>query len=141
MQVQDLMTKCVQTVSESDRLQEAAGKMKDSDAGIIPVTDGGGQVIGVVTDRDIVVRAIAQGKNPQELHVSDVMSCEVVTCRPDCPIEDAVSTMRERQIRRLVVTEEHLRNTVGVVSLGDIAARGHQPQLVGAATEQICQPV
>jgi CBS domain-containing protein len=76
----------------------------------------------------------------QELRVSDVMSSDVVTCRPDCPVEDAVNTMRERQIRRLVVTEEHRKNTVGVVSLGDIATRGHQHQLVGAATEQICQP-
>ena len=140
MQVRDLMTRSVETVRKDDSLQEAAGKMKDADAGILPVTNEEGDVIGVLTDRDIVVRVVAEGWNPQELHVSEIMSHDVVTCRPDCPIEDAVNTMRERQIRRLVVTEDHLKNTVGVVSLGDIAARGHEPQLVGAATEEICQP-
>jgi CBS domain-containing protein len=141
MQVRDLMTISVETVRENASLQEAAEKMKDADAGIIPVTNGEGQVVGVLTDRDIVMRAVAQGRNPQELHVSEVMSSDVVTCRPDCPVEDAVNTMRDRQIRRLVVTEEHRKNTVGIVSLGDIATRTQETQLVGVATEGICEPV
>jgi CBS domain-containing protein len=141
MQVRDLMTISVETVRENASLQEAAEKMKDADAGIIPVTNGEGQVVGVLTDRDIVMRAVAQGRNPQELHVSEVMSSDVVTCRPDCPVEDAVNTMRDRQIRRLVVTEERRKNTVGIVSLGDIATRTQETQLVGVATEGICEPV
>jgi CBS domain-containing protein len=140
MQVRDLMTISVETVLENASLQEAAEKMKDADAGIIPVTNGDGQVVGVLTDRDIVTRAVAQGRNPQELHASEIMSSDVVTCRPDCPVEDAVNTMRDRQIRRLVVTEEHRNSTVGIVSLGDIATRTHETQLVGAAIEGICEP-
>jgi len=82
MQVQDLMTQCVETVRENDSLRDAAWKMKDADAGFIPVTNGDGQVVGVLTDRDIVMRAVAQGTTPKELRVSDVMSSDVVTCQP-----------------------------------------------------------
>jgi CBS domain-containing protein len=140
MQVRDLMTKHVETVRGEDSLFDAAQKMRSADAGAIPVTDAGEVVIGILTDRDIVVRAIAEGADPKAIQVRDTMTGDPVTCRPDCPVEAAATTMRDRQIRRLVVTEEHDKKVVGMLSLGDIAARGHERELVGSATEGICQP-
>jgi CBS domain-containing protein len=114
--------------------------MKYADAGALPVTSQDGAVIGILTDRDLVVRAIADGADPKTTRVEEAMTSDVVTCRPDRPVEDAASTMRLRQIRRLIVTEEHNRNVVGIVSLGDIAVRGDEEELVLAATEGVCQP-
>jgi CBS domain-containing protein len=94
----------------------------------------------MLTARDIVTRAVAEGADPKTVTVSQAMSLEPVTCRPDCPVEDAARTMQERQIRRLLVTEEHQRGVLGIVSLGDIAVRSHEEGLVGEATEGICQP-
>jgi len=89
----------------------------------------------MLTDRDIVVRAVADGADPKSVKVGEAMTPDPATCRPDCPIDDD-ETMRDKQIRRLVVTQEHNRNVLGIISLGDIAARGHERELVGAATEE-----
>jgi CBS domain-containing protein len=140
MQVADIMTKDVRFVTPTESLCDAACKMKDADAGAMPVVADDGLVVGILTDRDIVVRALAQRADPGALRVEEVMSRNPVTCRPDCPIDAAADTMRRRKIRRLVVTQEHNRGVLGVVSLGDIAARAHERELVGAATEGICAP-
>jgi CBS domain-containing protein len=140
MNVCDIMTKDVETVSAEDSLFDAAQKMKDADAGALPVAAEDGTVVGMLTDRDIVLRAVSEGADAKAMRVGQAMTADVVTCRPDCPLDAAANTMRDRQIRRLVITQEHNRNVVGIVSLGDIAVRAHQSKLVGAATEGVCQP-
>jgi CBS domain-containing protein len=114
--------------------------MKSADAGALPVTEQDGSVVGVLTDRDIVVRAVAERADPKSMRVGEAMTRDVVTCRPDCPLDAAANTMRDQQIRRLVVTEEHDKNVVGIVSLGDLAVRTEEAELVGATTEGVSQP-
>jgi CBS domain-containing protein len=140
MNVCDVMTNEVETISAEDTLFLASQKMKRVDSGVLPVTTEDGAVVGVLSDRDLVVRAIAEGSDPKTTSVEDAMTREVVTCRPDCPVEDAASAMRLRQIRRLIVTKEHNQDVIGIVSLGDIAVRGDENELVGGATEGVCQP-
>jgi len=140
MNVNDIMSKDVEIASAEDTLFDAAQKMRHADAGVLPITAQDGTVIGMLTDRDIVLRAVAGGGDPKTMRVGDVMTADPVTCRPDCPLDDAVNTMRDRQIRRLLVTQEHNKNVIGIISLGDIAARAHERELVGAATEDVCQP-
>lgn len=139
MQVHEIMTRDVETITPEESLHDAAEKMRCADSGVIPVVTPDGTVVGMLTDRDIVVRAIADGKDPHGVRVGEAMTADPVTCRPDCPVDAAANTMRERKIRRLLITEEHNKNVVGIVSLGDIAARAHETELVGQATECIAQ--
>ncbi len=139
MNVSDIMTREVHCVNPEETLYDAALKMKHADAGAVPVTQDR-DVLGILTDRDIVVRAVAEGVDPKMMTVREAMTDAPVTCRPDCPVEDAAMTMRDRQIRRLVVTEEHNRDVVGIISLGDIAVRGELRELVGEVTHGVCQP-
>jgi len=140
MNVSDIMTKDVETISVEESLLDAAQKMKKADVGAIPVTNPEGAVIGMITDRDIITRSVAEGADPRGMRVGEAMTSDPVTCRPDCPLRDAAETMRSRQIRRLIVTQEHDTHVVGILSLGDIAARGHEEQLAGAVTEGVSQP-
>jgi CBS domain-containing protein len=140
MNVCDIMTKDVEAVAPEESLFDAAEKMRTADTGALPVTSDDGTVLGVLTDRDIVLRAVAEGTDPKLVRVGDVMTPGAVTCRPDCPVNAAVDTMRDKQIRRLVVTEEDDTKVIGMLSLGDIAVRTEEAQLVGAATEGVCQP-
>ena len=121
MKVKDIMTRTVEMVGPQDTLQTAAMMMKTHDIGVLPVNDGG-RVVGIVTDRDIVVRGTAAGKDPKSTPASEAMSTDVVTCRTDDRIEDVARTMKERQIRRVVVLDEGKR-VAGIVSLGDLAGR------------------
>jgi len=140
MNVSDIMTEVVESIGPEDSLFDASQKMRYADAGALPVTTGDGSVVGVLTDRDIVLRAVAEGADPRGVRVREAMTPDPITCRPDCPLDAAAGTMRDRQIRRLVVTEEHNKNVVGIVSLGDIATRTQENELVGAAVEGISQP-
>ncbi len=140
MNVNEIMTPQATCAAAGDSLLDAARRMKDADVGVLPVTSPDGTVLGLLTDRDIVVRALAESDDLTGVRVDDVMTPNPVTCRSDCPVDDAASTMRQRQIRRLIVTEEHNRTVLGIVSLGDIAARAHETELVGQATEGICHP-
>ncbi|MBN2292217.1 MAG: CBS domain-containing protein [Pirellulales bacterium] len=138
MNVSDIMSKDVQTISTDASILDAAQKMKSVDAGVLPVVTGDGVVVGIITDRDIVLRAVAQGADSTQMRASEAMSPDPVTCRPDCPIDAAANTMRDQKIRRLIITEDLNKNVVGIVSLGDIAVRAKEMELVGAATEGLC---
>jgi CBS domain-containing protein len=116
--VEQIMTRDPRTVDASDTVIDAARVMRDNDIGDVVVMDGG-QITGIVTDRDIVVRGVAEGRDPESTHVSDVCTTGVETIEPEASVEDAVSRMREKDIRRLPVAK-HGR-PVGIVSLGDLA--------------------
>ncbi|MHC5053764.1 MAG: CBS domain-containing protein [Planctomycetota bacterium] len=129
MNVHDVMTRNAATVGQYTSLTDACAMMKERDIGLLPVTDGG-RTIGVVTDRDIVVRGLAAGKDPSQTPVSEVMSRPPVSCGPGDSVEAAAQLMEARGIRRLLVLGEGAE-LMGVVSLGDIASRAASPELAG----------
>jgi CBS domain-containing protein len=124
--VRDVMTADPACVSTSDTADKAAQLMRDKDVGSIVVTENGGNVHGIVTDRDIVVRAIADGMDPRAETVDAIYSGDVVTVSPDTAVDEAIRIMRERAVRRLPVLEGN--RAVGIVSLGDLAIQGNGEQ-------------
>ena len=116
--VRDIMTPDPITVSASDTLADAARAMREADIGPVVVLERG-KICGVVTDRDIVVRAIADGKDPKKVKVGDICTRDLTTIRPDEDADEAVKLMRERAIRRVPVVEED--KPVGMLSIGDLA--------------------
>jgi len=134
--VRDLMTTNPRTVTADTSLVEAAKAMRDEDAGIVPIVDGD-SLHGVVTDRDIVVRAIAEGKDPQATKVRDVASKDVATIDPQRDLDEALRLMAQHQVRRLPVVEEDGR-LVGIVAQADIARAGDDAR-TGQVVEQISQ--
>lgn len=123
----EVMTKEVVTLPPTASLAEAAKQMKSHDIGAVIVLDDR-RVTGIVTDRDIVVRAVAEGKDPSGTDLADVLSSDVATVSPDDDIEKAVELMREKALRRLPVVEDG--KPVGILSLGDLALdRGEESAL------------
>jgi CBS domain-containing protein/uncharacterized protein (DUF2267 family) len=137
MPISEVMTRDVEVVSPDDTLQDAAELMRTLNVGPIPVCDGE-KLVGIITDRDIVVRAVAQGMDPTDTRVSQAMTDQVECVFADEDIEVAVWKMREEQIRRILVVD-HDNKLVGIVSLGDIAtALGEQE--AGETLEAISEP-
>lgn len=118
MKVKDIMTKDVAFINPDSKIVEAAQMMQKHNVGSIPVCDQSG-VIGIITDRDIIVRNIAHGKNPQETPVRDVMTGQVITASPDMEVDEVTGMMASKQIRRVPVVDNNM--IVGMVALGDIA--------------------
>jgi CBS domain-containing protein len=138
MQVKDVMTRGAVCVNPDDTLQHAASKMKALDVGPLPVCDND-QLIGMLTDRDIVVRCVAEGKDPRSTNVREAMTEGVFYCFEDENVQDAACLMKEKQIRRLVVLNRD-RRLVGVVSLGDLAVETSDERLAGQTLQQVSQP-
>jgi CBS domain-containing protein len=119
MNVHDVMSRDVKLASPDDTLQNAAQMMEEIDAGVLPVGEGD-RLVGMLTDRDITLRAVAKGKAPGECRVREVMSHDIKYIYEDASIEDAARNMGELQLRRLPVLNRNKR-LVGIVSLGDLA--------------------
>jgi CBS domain-containing protein len=136
MKVRELMTKQPTTVEPDATLGEVATLMKQEDCGSIPVVEGN-RLVGIVTDRDIVVRAVAAGKDPKTVRVSQVMSSDPVTIGPDAAIDEARKVMADRQIRRLPVVEKG--SLVGIIVTAQIARREDQKQM-GETIREISEP-
>lgn len=151
MRVSHLMTSQVQTCQASDTLDQAAQRMWSNDCGFLPVVepDGNGQVIGTITDRDICMAALFQGRPLSGLHVADTMARNVRTCRPTDSTGSAETVMREARIRRLPVVNEE-GTLVGILSLADLAREAAREQCsprkqltgdeVGITLASICTP-
>jgi CBS domain-containing protein len=123
MQVQDIMTASVASCTPDANLQEIAGQMIASDCGAIPVIDPQSKrAIGIVTDRDIVCRAVAKGQDPRALRAQDVMTTPVATVPCDASVQDCLAEMEASQIRRMLVTDKNGR-LCGVVAQADIALK------------------
>jgi CBS domain-containing protein len=129
MLVHELMTPWVLTVPPDTTIQEAARKMRTHRIGMLPVSDNR-VIVGVVTDRDIVVRAVAEAKHAKLTSVQEVMSPIVVTCLVDNDLEDACALMEANHIRRILV-RNHEGRLAGVLSVEDIASRAHKERLTG----------
>ena len=119
MHIRDVMTPNPRTVSPDDSIQNAARIMRDCDTGAVPVVDNG-RPVGIVTDRDIVVRTVAEGRDPNRAMLGEICSRHLVHVAPDDPIERAIDLMREYAVRRLPVV--HNGAPIGILSLGDLAS-------------------
>ncbi|MDI3306429.1 MAG: CBS domain-containing protein [Acetobacteraceae bacterium] len=136
MKVSDKMTRAVRLVSPDDSIQQVAHCMAECDAGAMPVA-AEGHLVGMVTDRDIAVRAVAQGRGP-DTKAREVMTQEVKYCFEDQDLDEVARNMAEQQLRRLPVVT-HDKRLVGILSLGDIAmAEGSRP--AGDALAGISRP-
>lgn len=119
--IQDVMTSDIQSLSPEETVQRAAQMMDDLNVGAIPVLDGG-HLVGMITDRDITIRAIAAGLDPGATRIGDVMSTNVRTCTIDQTVADLLDQMGDAQIRRVPVVDQQSKQVIGIVSLADIAA-------------------
>jgi CBS domain-containing protein len=135
--IRDLMTTNPQTVEPSTPIVEVARVMRDADVGPVPVVEGD-RLVGVVTDRDIVVRVVADGNDPSSTTVGEIMSTDLVTVDPDQPLDEALRLMAAHQVRRLPVTEEDGR-PVGIVAQADIARELGDDRATGQVVEEISQ--
>jgi CBS domain-containing protein len=116
--IRDLMTKEVITLDAGDSARQAAQQMRDKDTGAIVVTQGG-SLKGIVTDRDIVVRGVADGRDPEELTVGELCTGELATVSPDDSVDQVINVLREKKVRRVPVVEGD--KPVGIISIGDLA--------------------
>lgn len=135
--VRDVMTRNPRTVAPDATVREAARTMREEDAGIMPVVQDG-RVIGVVTDRDLAMRVLAEGRNPDQTRVSEVMSSDVHVCTPDDRLVEAVRIMGEENVRRLPVVDrdDHLK---GILSMTDVAREAEMDYALQEALEQIAR--
>jgi CBS domain-containing protein len=136
VKLRDVMTPNPRTVAPDASLQEAARIMRDADTGMVPVVDNG-RPIGLLTDRDIVVRAVADGATARP--VREVASTDLVVASPELSTKEAADLMGQHQVRRLLVCEND--RLVGVASLGDLAVKEGKDRRVGTALEDISQGV
>ena len=136
-QIRDVMTANPTCVSEKDNVRDAAQIMKNQDTGVVPVVEGK-KVIGMITDRDIVVRGLAEGKNLENTSVTELMTKEVRSVREDATINEAMELMSSADIRRIAVVNAS-DEIVGIVSIGDISKSGTRDGKVGQTVESISE--
>ena len=132
--VRMLMTQDPHTVSTGDMVMEAAKLMRDEDAGVVPITDGD-RLVGVVTDRDIAIRIVAEGKDPKATTVDQIASQNLVTIDPQQNLDEALRLMAKHQVRRLPVVEEDGK-LVGILAQADVA-RHADPSSTGEVVGRI----
>lgn len=137
MQIRDLMTRNVQTISPGDTIREAARMMDGLNVGSLPVCDGE-KLVGMVTDRDITIRATSAGRAPDDCKVDEVMTTDVRWCYEDDAVSDVARLMGNVQIRRVPVLDADDR-LVGIVALGDIATEAKE-NAGGPTLEQVSTP-
>lgn len=137
-QISDIMTRDIRCVAPNDSLQRAAIAMEELDVGALPVWDGQ-NLIGMVTDRDITIRGVAEGKLVDSTPVSEVMSADVQFCFEDDQIDQVMEKMQNSQIRRIPVMDRQNR-LIGMVSLGDLATKSTAEDEVHDTLESVSQP-
>jgi CBS domain-containing protein len=137
MKIAECMTSDVEIVAPDQPIQEAAQFMLRTDAGAMPVGEGD-RLVGMVTDRDIAVRAVAAGRGP-DTPVRDVMTDEVIYCFEDDEVEEVALKMSDRQVRRMPVLSREDENLVGIVSLADLSRSDHD-QAASIALDGITDP-
>jgi len=135
--VRDVMTPNPECVSERDSIRDVARIMKEQDTGVVPVVDGK-RIIGLITDRDIVVRGIAEGRDVSSVKVNEIMTKSVRSVKEDTPLNEVLDLMGSAEIRRVPVVNGD-NELIGIVSLGDIATNSNQDGRVGKAVENISE--
>jgi CBS domain-containing protein len=135
-QIRELMTVRPRTVKAGDSIVEAAKLMKGEDSGIAPIVDGD-RLVGVLTDRDIAIRVVAEGRDPRETKVEEIASQSLVTIDPQQDLDEALRLMAQHQVRRLPVVEEDGK-LVGIVSQADVARRADSER-TGEVVQEISE--
>ena len=135
--VRDVMTSNPATVTDKDTIRDVARIMAREDTGVVPVVEGK-KIIGLITDRDIVVRLVAEGKDLGNSRVNEAMSRKVRSVKEDTPVSEVLELMSNEQIRRVPVVNQN-NELVGILSIGDIAARDRETGKVGKAIEEISE--
>ena len=138
MQLREVMTRDVEVIGPDATLEEAARKMDALDVGPLPVCEND-RLVGMITDRDVTVRATAAGRDPTTTRVREAMTEDLVFCREEEDVETAAQLMKSRQVRRLPVLNEQHR-VVGIVSLGDLAVQAGDERLSGGIPESVSEP-
>jgi CBS domain-containing protein len=138
MRVSEVMTRGAECTRPDTTVQDAAERMKALDVGALPVCDND-RLVGMITDRDITVRATAEACDPCGTRVGDVMTPDIICCFEDQLVSDAARLMEDNQIRRLPVLNRDKR-LVGIVSLGDLAVKTGDDRMSGEALEQVSEP-
>jgi len=133
--IREVMTADPVCVSERDSIREVARIMAREDTGVVPVVDGK-KVIGMITDRDIVVRLVAEGKDPANAHVNEAMTKSVRAVKENDTVNDVLDVMSGSQVRRVPVINDR-NEIVGIVSMKDLADTGNQDGKIGKAVENI----
>ena len=136
----DVMTKDVVTCSSEDTIMAVAQLTKTEDIGpvLIVNNDDPTTLVGIMTDRDIVLKVIAEGEDPQTKRVGEVMSKKLVTCRPDDDIEVAMKAMAQFQLRRIPVVGDNMK-LLGIISQADLATRADEPEKTAEVVKEISQ--
>ncbi len=137
MKIDQIMSKAVECVSPTLSIGKAAEKMRDLDVGFLPVCDND-KLVGAVTDRDITIRSVAQGRDPRLGLVSEIMTQEIFYCYEDEDVERVAKVMQEKEVRRMVILNRQKR-LVGVVSIGDIARSFVEKRLAGETLSEIAE--
>jgi CBS domain-containing protein len=133
--IRDVMTENPTSCEPSTTIVEAAKVMAEEDVGPVPVVEGG-RIVGLVTDRDLVVRVLAEGRDPNSTTIGDIASADLVTVQPDSDLNEALSLMSQNQVRRLPVVEDG--RLVGIVAQADVA-RAADEEETGEMVQDISQ--
>lgn len=136
MQLNRIMTEYVEVITLEKSIQEAARQMRSLDVGVLPVCNGD-RLVGMLTDRDVTIRVVADGRDPKTTTVEEAMTRQVVYCFEDQDIEEAERVMEKHQIRRLPVLDRDKR-IVGIVSLGDLAVKNDENR-AGVTLERVSE--
>lgn len=137
MKISEVMTRDVEFIHESDTISDTARKMKELNVGVMPVFDEN-RLVGMITDRDIVIRAVAGSLDPRSTRIGQIMTKDVVSCMEDDDVSEALKMMQVNKIRRLIVRDDQ-NKVVGIVSLGDLATNLSEC-LVGEALRDVSEP-
>lgn len=135
--VAEVMTRGVRTMTPTETVMKAAQAMDELDVGAIPVCEND-ELVGIVTDRDIVLRGVAQGRAPDATPLKDVMSTDTLWCYEDQEVDEVVDVMRDAQVRRMPVVDRQ-KHLVGILSLGDVATKV-DADMSGEALQEISEP-
>ena len=136
MKCKDVMTKNPKTCAPTDIVQQTAQLMKSEDVGPIPIVGDNGKLEGIITDRDIVLKVVAEGGDAKTTKLADVMTTDLISCTVDGDIEEMLDLMEDNQIRRIPVVDATGR-MVGIVSQADIATRLDEPDKTAELVEDI----
>lgn len=141
MKCKDIMTKSLNICDTSCSAQDAAHIMKEVNTGAVPIVDKNEKIIGIVTDRDITLKTVAEGKSPSDVKIKDLMTKNLVTVHEQDSIDEAVKKMREYKVRRVLVVNDE-NKLAGIISLGDIAVLSEMDEHQKLeALEEISQPL
>ena len=119
MQAKEVMSSNIRIIPSNTSIQAAAGLMRDMDVGILPVTEDG-EIVGMLSDRDIAIRAVAEGADPTATPAREIMSREVISCYADQDAREVVNVMEQKKVRRVVVVDRN-NEAIGLISVDDLA--------------------